>query len=297
MHGTCASALAPARASPLAHLASAASLAVIALNLCWWLIPLSLLAALGRLPSRRLGRWLPRGIEFVYRAAVAVDRWWLQRALGLRFPVCGPRPRAGEHCVVVANHRSWFDVLALQSALVPSGPILTFLIKQELVRVPIVGWICLAMGFPRLTRSRDRRAADAAVILRALAERPAGGSAILTFAEGHRFTAARHRQSGSPYRRLLPPRPGGLRVLFDALPAQTAVYDVTLAYDREEASFWGCLSGGHGDVRLLVRQTTVGSVLAQGTAAWLQDLWTAKDRALCEAAARRRGGTCAEADI
>lgn len=83
-------------------------------------------------------------------------------------------------CLVVANHASVLDICAIYVAV----PIpLRFLLKQEMTRVPFIGWYGRAMGMIFMQRE-SRRAGiemlrDAAAMLR-------GGKSLCIFPEGTR---------------------------------------------------------------------------------------------------------------
>lgn len=80
----------------------------------------------------------------------------------------------------VANHQSVIDICALfRAAPVP----LRFLLKQEMTRVPFVGWYAKAMGMVFIDRG-NRRAATA--FLRQTAEVLRGGASVCIFPEGTR---------------------------------------------------------------------------------------------------------------
>ena len=82
--------------------------------------------------------------------------------------------------VFVANHQSTIDICALFRAIpVP----LHFLLKQEMTRVPFVGWYAKAMGMVFIDRS-NRRAAVA--FLRQSAELVRSGANLCIFPEGTR---------------------------------------------------------------------------------------------------------------
>lgn len=82
--------------------------------------------------------------------------------------------------MLVANHQSTIDICALFRAVpVP----LRFLLKQEMARVPFVGWYAKAMGMVFIDRG-NRRAATA--LLRQTAQTLRGGASVCIFPEGTR---------------------------------------------------------------------------------------------------------------
>jgi putative phosphoserine phosphatase / 1-acylglycerol-3-phosphate O-acyltransferase len=54
--------------------------------------------------------------------------------------------------IIIANHRSYFDVSALAMTLAPSGRSIRFLGKKEVFDAPIVGSVARAMGGIRVER-------------------------------------------------------------------------------------------------------------------------------------------------
>ncbi len=137
------------------------------------LLGCALVFALVLLPhwvSLRLGggRWAGRFPVIFHRTAL--------RLFGVRVHESGTPPRSGEPALVLSNHVSWLDILALGS-LRP----LSFIAKAEIEGWPIIG------TFARLQRTifvdRTRRGATASVNA-AVAERLAAGDLVVLFAEG-----------------------------------------------------------------------------------------------------------------
>ncbi|MAV26908.1 MAG: hypothetical protein CMQ05_12460 [Gammaproteobacteria bacterium] len=264
-------------------LLSGVSLAGVTINLLCWLAPLilvSLLLAILRLiPGDTLQ--LPRralydATDRIYRWAVTINNYWLYRVTDIPLVIHGETPTdPDEPLIVVSNHRSWFDILAAQAIITSAGPRINFLVKQNLVWVPIVGWICLALNFPLLkrggqeTREQDRLAIARSLNLQRGDDRRIG--AMLTFVEGTRFTA--QKQTSSPWLHVLPPRKGGLTIIRDLI-APARVADLTIIYPGD-SSFWELLSGRTAPIHVHIdwRHTADMTDLSQ----WLQDTWERKD--------------------
>ena len=121
---------------------------------------------------------------------VDMTRLWartVMRASGCPVVVHGrENVRLGEPQVIVSNHVSWFDVLAIASELeVPYH----FVAKKELLAVPLFGPAMVAAGHIAIDRSNRERAVQS---LREAGERirhtPA---AVVIFAEGTRSRSGR----------------------------------------------------------------------------------------------------------
>jgi 1-acyl-sn-glycerol-3-phosphate acyltransferase len=111
----------------------------------------------------------------------AVTRWWCR--ILLRLAGCGPTVRGLEHlprrsAVLVANHSSYLDVVALLAAL----PLdVRFVAKRELLTTPIVGTILRKAGHLTVDRvDVSRGVADAARVTAAAG----GGAVVCVFPEG-----------------------------------------------------------------------------------------------------------------
>lgn len=84
-------------------------------------------------------------------------------------------------CVLVATHESIIDICALFRAVpVP----LRFMLKQEMTRVPFVGWYAKAMGMCFIARDGNR--ASMVKSLRAAADIVKAGHVLCIFPEGTR---------------------------------------------------------------------------------------------------------------
>jgi 1-acyl-sn-glycerol-3-phosphate acyltransferase len=167
------------------------------------------------------------------------------RAAGVPFAVEGLNRLPQVPCVVVANHASYIDGLVAAAALPPD---FAFVIKKEMVRVPLAGLLLRGLGSQFVERfNRHKGGVDARRVLKLAAT----GQSLVFFPEGTfneirqigKFlggafaTAAR---SDMPVvamaihgtRAVLPP--GGLAV--HRLPIRVEILDVLTAGDARHRS-------------------------------------------------------------
>ena len=137
---------------------SVLSATVVTLNLGFWMFPLIIIAmirsAFGQ--SQPMHNASTKMIEFCYRAAAMINSSWMTKVIGVNFNIKGTLP-VRSTLIIIANHQTWFDIPILQHVVTGQGPVLKFLIKRELIWLPIVGWICFALNFPRLNRGPRRK--------------------------------------------------------------------------------------------------------------------------------------------
>lgn len=111
---------------------------------------------------------------------------------------------------------------------------------------------------------------------------------VMNFAEGTRFTPAKHDAQKSPFRYLLRPKSGGVAFVLDAMgEALHAVLDVTIVYPEGPCTLMDLIAGRVRRVRVHVRERPLTPELLgsydQDTAfrgrvkAWLNTLWHEKD--------------------
>lgn len=269
--------------TPVQHLKALAAFTAVSLNLLFWCAPLLVVLAVRLLVPKARPAAHRMGCA-IYRWAVAFDDWWLKRVSGVRWrcPRLDLDPEAA--CILIANHQSWADIFVLQSAVARRGPVIKFLCKRELAYIPVLGLIMLAFEFPIMRRRgrvsgsvEDRQRQDRERVRQACAVLFEAPAAMLTFAEGTRFSEAKRRRSMSPHQHLLRPRAGGFTAIVEALaPLEPPVVDVTIHYGRSGA-FWAFLGGASGPVAIAARSFPTGQVLDAGPKAWLEERWRRKD--------------------
>ncbi len=271
------------------HLVSLISALWVIANLCLWtlcLIPIALLRVL--IPTRQVRERCLGLVEIIYRLAVSADSFWMQHIIGIKLQVNG---NIGNHPapIVICNHQSWFDIPVLQEVITGAGPIIKFLVKRELIWVPVIGWICLILDFPRLNRGvgRNARQSDYSLIASASGRLGFEHGALLLFPEGTRFSEDKKIRQGSPYEYLLQPRSGGLKIIKKSAPPTTPIIDLTIIYENGESNFWQCLHGATSTITISVDKFVLGNI--DDPHSWLVSRWGIKDR-LMETAIGRSSG-------
>ena len=68
----------------------------------------------------------------------------VENILGIRPKVIGRENMPAEPCVILSKHQSAWETMTLQDC-VPDGAYCVFVLKQELLKVPFVGWGLAAM--------------------------------------------------------------------------------------------------------------------------------------------------------
>jgi 1-acyl-sn-glycerol-3-phosphate acyltransferase len=100
------------------------------------------------------------------------------RVVGIPFTVVGLERLPKTPCVVVANHASYIDAIAIVAALPPE---FAFVIKKEMVRVPLAGLLLRRLGSQFVERfNRHQGASDARRVLKLAAT----GQSLMFFPEG-----------------------------------------------------------------------------------------------------------------
>ncbi|WP_299980408.1 1-acyl-sn-glycerol-3-phosphate acyltransferase [uncultured Pseudoteredinibacter sp.] len=266
------------------HLLAFVSLLWVCGNL---IIALSLLLAIAivkmLLPIKAIQKNCDYLIEALYQLAVRVDSFWIDNILGIKFEIKGT-PSEHPAPVVISNHHCGFDVAILQDVISGRGPLLKFLIKKEIIWLPIFGWVCFLLDFPRLNRNKKShdREKDYATVKAATQqhgiERNSHSGALLIFPEGTRFTEAKREDQQSPYQQLLKPRSGGLKVIQEHAEPGTPLIDITIDYRSKNASLWSCLYGVPNNIIIHIHHFDLDEI--DNMQNWLNQRWYEKDKLL-----------------
>jgi 1-acyl-sn-glycerol-3-phosphate acyltransferase len=204
--------------------------------------------------------------------------------------------------LISCNHQTWADIPILQRTFNRRIPFIRFFLKQELIWVPLLGLAWWFLDYPFMKRySRgvlekrpELRGRDLERTRRACERLRHGPVSILNFLEGSRFTAAKHAHQGSPYRRLLRPKAGGMAFVLDAMGGSLrSLLDVTIVYPDGAPNFWEFLAGGlrraivHVEERAIPQDLLGGDYLGdcafrERFQAWIEGLWSEKDQRLAK---------------
>ncbi|MGB5326461.1 MAG: 1-acyl-sn-glycerol-3-phosphate acyltransferase [Pseudomonadales bacterium] len=206
-----------------------------------------------------------------------VNSFWMKKVVGIKLVVKG-EPGTHANPVVICNHQSWFDIPIIQDVITGTGPMVKFLIKRELVWVPIIGWICQVMGFPKLGRSKrsDTRKDDIAAVQTISMGHEDEAGALLIFPEGTRFSEEKKTRQQSPYQHLLKPRSGGLKIIKHHVSQATTLVDQTIDYHKTGVRIWECLHGDPGLITVTIAHYELAEI--NDLDAWLNNRWAEKDR-------------------
>lgn len=272
---------------------------LLTLNSLFW-VPILLLLALLKLllPWRTARLCLDPLLVRVAEAWIACNSGWMALTQDTDWDVQGidGLQRRGWY-LVNCNHQTWADILVLQHLLSGRIPLLKFFLKQQLIWVPIMGLAWWALDFPFMRRHGEEvlrahpelRARDQEVTRIACEKFSLIPTSVMSFCEGTRFTAAKHRQQNSPYRHLLKPKAGGIALALNVMGDKFhAILDVTIVYPDGAPDFWQFLCGRMRRVRVRVQTLPVPQDLAEGDYAgdagvreafqqWLQEVWREKD--------------------
>ena len=239
------------------------------------LIPVSIVSWL--MPTPILSRACFFIVDLVYRVAVKVDSFWMRKVVGIDLIIKG-EVNNHKSPVVICNHQSWFDIPLLQEVITGNGPIIKFLIKRELVWVPIIGWICLALDFPRLHRGKNANTGenDFSIIRKASKSHGNESGALLIFPEGTRFTEQKKIAQDAPYRNLLKPRSGGLEMIKKHAASDTPLVDITIDYHQKGVHIWNCLHGVPNKITITFEHFKLAEI--EDIGGWLNERWREKDK-------------------
>lgn len=201
---------------------------------------------------------------------------------------------------VTSNHQSWVDILVLQYVFNRRIPVLKFFLKQELIKVPIMGIAWWALDFPFMKRYSkaylekhpEKKGQDIETTRQACEKFKQLPTSVVNFLEGTRFTDNKRTHQQSPFEHLLKPKSGGMAFAMNAMGDQfKSILNVTLYYPQGIPTFWDFLQGKMQRCHIEVTEIDIPDNLANGSydsdpeyrqqfQSWTQAMWQEKDERL-----------------
>ena len=111
--------------------------------------------------------------------------------LGIKPKIIGRENMPAEACVILAKHQSAWETMTLQDC-VPNGAYCVFVLKQELLKVPFVGWGLAAMKMISIDRKAGKDALTQVVTQGR--ERLKQGFYVIVFPEGTRVAPGQKKR-------------------------------------------------------------------------------------------------------
>jgi len=262
---------------------------------CGLMVPFALLKLL--LPFTPVRRVLDRVLIGISATWIDINSFWLQTVNPRAWQVTGlDGLRPDQWYLVTCNHQSWVDIVVIQRVLNRRIPMLKFFLKKELIYVPVLGLAWWALDFPFMRRgggggSARKDLRDARQACEKFRLLP---TSVMSFAEGTRFTAAKHARQEAPYQHLLNPKAGGMGMALGTMGELfTSLVDVTIVYPDKVPTFIDALCGRLGNVVVQVQQHPIPPELLQTNARqrtelqhWLNGIWQEKDLAITQVLAK-----------
>jgi 1-acyl-sn-glycerol-3-phosphate acyltransferase len=112
----------------------------------------------------------------------------VEHFLGIRPRVVGLENMPQDACLILSKHQSAWETMTLQD-YVPKGAYCVFVLKKELLRVPLIGWGLGAMKMISIDRSAGKEALD--LVVEQGRERLKKGFYVIIFPEGTRVAPGR----------------------------------------------------------------------------------------------------------
>ncbi|WP_196139693.1 acyltransferase [Aliikangiella sp. G2MR2-5] len=284
-----------------AQLLGALTLFLHTINTFFWFVPILVFALLKMLlPVQSATRGINYLLNNCASGWISVNRLITAVTKPIEWQIDIPENLSDDDWyLVVANHQSWVDILALQQVFNRKIPFLKFFLKQELFWVPVLGIAWWALDFPfmkRYTKSYikknpHKKGKDFETTKKACEKFKSLPISIMNFAEGTRFTQLKHDKQKSPFQYLLKPKSGGIGYVLALMDEVEHLLDVTINYpDNRDFSFWDFLCGKVRKIQLQARlieipETIKGNYIEdpecrKSVQRWINVLWKEKDETL-----------------
>lgn len=266
----------------------------------FWVIPLTVLAVLKLIvPLAGFREIMTRWIMVIGEIWVSFNALVFRLVNETQWDVRGLDDlQRDKWYLVIANHQTWIDIVALQTVLNRRIPLLKFFLKQELIWFPFLGiaWWGMDMPFMKrysksfLAKNPHKRGKDLEATRKACEKFRYTPTSVINFIEGTRFTEEKRRKRASPFQNLLPPRAGGLALALETMGSMfNEILDITIVYPGGPPKFWAMCYGDFERVVIDIRKRPVEPWILEGDYVndrnfrsrfhkWLTDIWHDKDQ-------------------
>lgn len=285
-----------------ASLVGLISFSLMTLNTLFWFVPIIVFAVIKLiLPFPPITRQITRILNWFATSWISVNSAITALTKPIYWEIDLPdNLSTKEWYLVVANHQSWVDILALQQVLNRKIPFLKFFLKQELFWVPVLGISWWALDFPfmkRYTKSYikknpHKKGKDFETTKKACEKFKTLPISVMNFAEGTRFTPEKNQKQNSPFKHLLKPKSGGVGYVLTLMGNEVnQLLNVTIDYpNNNNFSFWDFMCGRVKHVYfkaelIAIPKTIKGNYIEdinnrKKVQSWINDLWQQKDEQL-----------------
>ncbi len=272
---------------------------MVAISTIFWVTPLMVLAVFKLvIPVAAFRKLMTRWIMTIGEIWVGCNAVIFSFVNTTRWEVSGLEDLSNDDWyLIVANHQTSVDIIALQTVLNRRVPFLKFFIKQELIWFPFLGiaWWGLDMPFMKrysksyLAKHPHKKGKDLEATKKACQKFRHTPTSVINFIEGTRFTEEKRAKRASPYKHLLPPRAGGMALALDSMSSMfTAILDITIVYPSGVPEFWAMCYGEFDHIVVEIRKRPVEQWMVEGDYVndrefrrefhqWLARMWEEKD--------------------
>jgi 1-acyl-sn-glycerol-3-phosphate acyltransferase len=210
--------------------------------------------------------------------------------------------------LLLANHQSWTDVIAMHMVFNRRVPVMKFFIKWNIRYVPFLGWACVFIGFPFMKRFTKEQVAknpelkgqDIAATKKSCERFKDEPVTIVSFPEGTRFTKSKAARQKTPYKHLLKPKAGGVAYTLTCMGDYLeSLINVTIIYPNNDKQYWRYVCGKIKQIDVIIDVLPIDPSLIGDyendrafrvhIQQWINTLWAEKDKQIEAAQLRYRG--------
>ena len=172
-----------------------------------------------------------------------------------------------EFYLMIANHRSWTDIIILMQVFKRKIPILKFFMKKQLIwTLPLGGLAAYVLDYPFMERHNktylkkhpEKRGKDIETTRKFCEKFKNIPTTFFSFVEGTRFTQQKHDNQNSPYQYLLKPKAGGVSFILGVMGQNLHyILDVTLIYPKNYDTLWQYCCGDIKKIKIKINRYPV----------------------------------------